>query len=418
VIEIVNKVQGIGIIYCKSRKRTKEICELLQLQNISCDYYHAGLTQEERSRKQEAWINNKTRIIVCTNAFGMGIDKPDVRSVIHVDVPDCLENYYQEAGRAGRDGKKSYAVLLYGENDLSELEEMTSTRFPSQDEIRKVYHAVVNYLQLPAGLNPGEYYDFDIADFIRKFKTDSNTTLYALKALEQDGWLAFNEQVFKPGTVEFTVTKERLYDFEKINSLTEPILKTLLRTYAGIFDHPSFISELLIAQLLKKDITDVKQQLTELDHAGIIEYIPRKDSPQLCLLRKRIKSEELVINMTTYNLRKQKFQQRVKEMTGYVKEEKKCRSQVIGNYFGDHELKACGICDNCLREKATVLSKEEFETIHSDILNTVKKERMQVKDLLLKLNHIKKEKAWKVIEFLQSENKIEIDTTGWLSLKG
>jgi ATP-dependent DNA helicase RecQ len=417
VIDIVNKIQGTGIIYCKSRKRTKEISELLRLQNISSDYYHAGLTQEERSRKQEAWINNKTRIIVCTNAFGMGIDKPDVRSVIHVDVPDCLENYYQEAGRAGRDGKKSYAVLLYDEDDLTGLEEMVSTRFPSQDEIRKVYQAVANYLQLPAGMAPGDYYDFDIADFIRRFRIDSNTTLYALKALEQDGWLAFNEQVFKPGTIQFTVTKERLYDFEKNNPLLEPMLKTLLRSYEGIFDYPCFISELLIAQWLKKDIIEVKQQLTELDHAGIIEYIPRKDSPQLCLLRSRVKTEELVINMTAYNLRKQRFQQRVKEMIGYVKDEKKCRSQVIGNYFGDNELKTCGICDNCLREKATVLSKEEFETIHSSILRTVKQERIQVKDLLLKLKHINKEKAWKVIEFLQSENTIAVDETGWISLR-
>src|SRR5687767_3461460 len=288
IIEILNKVPGTGIIYCKSRKRTKEISELLHLQNISCDYYHAGLTQEERSRKQEAWINNKIRIIVCTNAFGMGIDKSAVRTVIHADTPDCLENYYQEAGRAGRDGKKSYAVLLYDERDLTELDEMTSIRFPLQEEIRKVYQAVANYLQLPVGANVGHYYDFDIADFIKKFKLDSHTTLYSLKALEQEGWLAFNEQVFRPGTVQFTVTKDYLYQFEKDNPLLEPVLKALLRAYEGIFDHPSFISELMIAQLLKRNIEEVKLQLNQLDNAGIIEYIPRKDSPQLFLLRSRV----------------------------------------------------------------------------------------------------------------------------------
>ena len=417
IIEIVNKIPGTGIIYCKSRKRTKEISELLQLQNISCDYYHAGLTQEERSRKQESWINNKIRVIVCTNAFGMGIDKPDVRSVIHIDVPDCLENYYQEAGRAGRDGKKAYAVLLYDEKDLSELNEMLAIRFPSLEEIRKVYQAVANYLQLPTGMDAGQYYDFDIADFIRKFKIDSNTVLYSLKALEQEGWLAFNEQVFKPGTVQFTVTKERLYDFERNNPQLELVLKTLLRSYEGIFDHPSFISELVIAQLLKKDVEDVKRQLKELDSAGIIEYIPRKDLPQLFLLRNRIKTDELTINMTAYNLRKQRFQQRVKEMILYIKEEKKCRSQIIGNYFGDDALRPCGICDNCLRQKAATLSKEEFETIHHSILTIVKKEPVQIKDLMLRLNGIKKEKAWKVIEFLQDENKIAMDETGWISIR-
>ncbi|MGZ8509157.1 MAG: RecQ family ATP-dependent DNA helicase [Chitinophagaceae bacterium] len=415
IIEIINKVPGTGIIYCKSRKRTKEISELLHLQNISSDYYHAGLTQEERSRKQEAWITDKIRIIVCTNAFGMGIDKPDVRSVIHADVPDCLENYYQEAGRAGRDGKKAYAVLLYDEKDITELDEMISVRFPSLEEIRKVYQAVVNYLQLPIGFSDGQYYDFDIADFIKKFTLDSHTVLYSLKALEQEGWLAFNEQVFRPGTVQFTVTKDYLYQFEKDNPELEPILKTLLRAYEGIFDHPSFISELMMAQLLRKDAGEVKRQLTELDNAGIIDYIPRKDSPQLLLLRSRVKAEELIINMVAYNLRKQRFQQRIREMTRYIKEEIKCRSRIIGSYFGDDKLRSCGICDNCLRQKAITLSKEEFENIYAGILKIIRIEPVHIKELMRKLNGIKKEKAWKVIEFLQAENTIEMDNTGMVS---
>ena len=417
IIEILNKVPGTGIIYCKSRKRTKEISELLYLQNISTDYYHAGLTQEERSRKQEAWINNKIRVIVCTNAFGMGIDKPDVRTVIHADVPDCLENYYQEAGRAGRDGKKSYAVLLYDETDLVELEGMTAIRFPSQEEIRKVYQAITNYLQLPIGHNDGQYYDFDIADFIKKFKLASHTALYSIKALEQDGWMAFNEQVFRPGTVQFTVTKDYLYQFEKDNPQLEPVLKTLLRAYEGIFDHPAFISELVIAQLLKKNVEEVKRQLIELDSTGIIEYIARKDKPQLLLLRSRVKTEELTINMTGYNQRKQRFQQRIKEMIRYINEELKCRSRIIGSYFGDDALSSCGICDNCLRQKALTLSKEEFDTIHAGVLIIVQNKPVHIKDLLLQLNGIKKEKAWKVIEFLQAENKIEIDTNGWIRQK-
>jgi ATP-dependent DNA helicase RecQ len=266
-------------------------------------------------------------------------------------------------------------------------------------------------------MDAGQYYDFDIADFIRKFKIDSNTALYSLKALEQEGWLAFNEQVFKPGTIQFTVIKERLYDFEKNNPQLEPVIKTLLRTYEGIFDYPSFISELILAQLLKKDVEEIKRKLKELDSAGIIEYIPRKDLPQILLLRNRVKTEELSINMTAYNQRKQRFQNRVKEMILYIKEEKKCRSQVIGNYFGDHALPPCGVCDNCLNQKSSTLGKEEFETIHHSILAILKKEPVQVKELLLKLNDIKKEKAWKVIEFLQAENKIEMNETGWVSAK-
>lgn len=417
IIEVLRKVQGAGIIYCKSRKRTKEISELLQLQNISADYYHAGLTQEERNRRQEEWITDKTRVIVCTNAFGMGIDKPDVRTVIHADTPDCLENYYQEAGRAGRDGKISYAVLLYDEREVKELEGLAVLRFPSQEDIRNVYQSVANYLQIPSAAGEGQYYDFDISDFLKKFKLNSHTALYSLKALEQEGWLAFNEQVFLPSYIQFTSSKDHLYDFEKAHTDHEPLIKALLRAYEGIFDHPAPISELLLAGLLKKDAALVKKELGLLHGFSIIDYRPQKDNPQIFLLRNRIKAEDLTINMQAYNKRKEKFQLRVKEMIHFVKEKAACRSRVIGSYFGDDKVRSCGICDNCLRQKAVTLSKEEFETINHRILNTVKYEPLHSRDLLLKLNNIKKEKAWKVIEFLQAENKIDLDKNGWIRMK-
>jgi ATP-dependent DNA helicase RecQ len=417
IIEILRKVNGSAIIYCKSRKRTREISELLQLQGISTDYYHAGLMQEERNKKQEAWINNKTRIIVCTNAFGMGIDKPDVRVVIHADVPDCLENYYQEAGRAGRDGKVSYAVLLFDDREIKELEGQAALRYPALDEIRNVYQSVSNYLQIPSGSGEGQYYDFDISDFLRKFKLNSHTSLYSLKALEQDGWLAFNEQVFLPSSVGFTTDKEYLYGFEKEHSQLEPILKTLLRAYEGIFDQPVPVSEKVIAGLMKTNVEEINKQLAQLQQAGIISYQQQKDTPQLLLLRNRIKTEDIVINMVAYEKRKELFQKRVKQMVSYVKEEAECRSRIIGLYFGDAKIKACGICDNCLRQKAATLSKEEFETIHHRIINMVKYETLHTKDLLLKLNGIKKEKAWKVLEFLLAENKIGMDENGSVRLK-
>jgi ATP-dependent DNA helicase RecQ len=417
IIEVLNNVPGAAIIYCKSRKRTKEISELLHLQPISSDYYHAGLNQDERSRKQEEWINNTTRVIVCTNAFGMGIDKPDVRSVIHADVPDCLENYYQEAGRAGRDGKRSFAVLLFDETDIHELETLTSQRFPSLTEIRNVYQAVANYLQIPSGAGEGEYYDFDIADFLKKFKLNSHTALFALKALEQEGWLAFNEQVFLPSSVQFVTSKEQLYEFEKLHPQLEPVIKSLLRAYEGIFDHAISISEFVLSGLMKKDVQEIKKQLHELDRSGIIEYSPQKDNPQIVLLRSRIRTEDLSIDMTGYNKRKEKFRLRAKQMIHFVKEKAECRSRIIASYFGDASLRPCGICDNCLRLKATAVSKEEFDTINHRIINTVKYEPMHTRELLLKLSGVKKEKAWKVIEFLQAENKIELDKSGWVRMK-
>ena len=417
IAEILTKVPGSAIVYCKSRKRTKEISELLHLQNISASYYHAGLMQEERSRRQEEWISNKTRVIVCTNAFGMGIDKPDVRSVIHADIPDCLENYYQEAGRAGRDGKVSYAVLLHDEKDLHELEGLTTIRYPTQDDIRNVYQAVANYLQIPTGDGEGRYYEFDIADFMRKFKLNSYTVVYTLKALEQEGWLAFNEQVFLPSSVQFTTNKDYLYEFEKMHPQQEPLIKALLRAYEGIFDHPSSISEPLLAGLLKIPVEEVKKQLLILDRSAIIEYHPQKDSPQILLLRNRIAAGDLFINMSEYNKRKEKFHTRAKEMIRFVKEKVECRSRMIGSYFGDSTIKPCGVCDNCLRLKAVSISREEFDSINHRILNTIKYEPLHARDLLIKLKGVKKEKAWKVIEFLQAENEIEMDKAGWVRLK-
>jgi len=416
IIEVLRKVNGTSIVYCKSRKRTKELSELLQLQQISSDYYHAGLAQEERSKRQEAWINNKTRVIVCTNAFGMGIDKPDVRTVIHADVPDCLENYYQEAGRGGRDGKTAYAVLLYDDRDIHELEKLADLRFPSLKDIRDVYQSIANYLQIPVGSGEGEYYDFDISDFLKKFKLVGHTTLYSLKSLEQENLLTFNEQVFNPSTVVFTTDKNQLRNIENENVKLDNTIKTLLRAYEGIFDQPTSISEKMMAGLLKTDYEEVKKQLHLLHKMGIIEYQPQKDTPQLFLSINRIKAEDVRIDMAAYINRKEQFQRRMKQMLEFVDESTACRSQVIGFYFGDEKIKACGICDNCLRQKASVLSKEEFETLHLRIINLIKLEPLHTKDLLLKLDGVKKEKAWKVIEFLQAENKISVNKTGLVSL--
>jgi len=387
------------------------------MHGISADHYHAGLTQEERNSKQEQWIQNKTRVIVCTNAFGMGIDKPDVRVVVHATAPDCLENYYQEAGRAGRDGKKAYAVLLYSDKDLKDIEESIQIRYPSLNDIRDVYQSISNYLQIPSGTAEGQYYDFDIIDFIKKFKLNSQTVFYSLKILEQDEWLSFNEQVFLPSTVRFTTDKEYLYQFEKDHSYLEPLIKTLLRAYEGVFEYPASISENTIAFLLKKEKTEIKNQLAQLHRYNVIEYVPQKDSSQLLLLRTRTKADDLSIDMEAFNKRKERFAGRVRSMIQYVHESTECRSKLIGSYFGDHELNNCGICDNCLNQRSLHLSKEEFDSINSRIVNSMRDQSIHTKELLQQLKGIKKEKAWKVLHHLHAENKIELDKAGWVRLK-
>jgi superfamily II DNA helicase RecQ len=417
LIEILKNVAGSAIVYCKSRRRTKEISDLLAMHGILSEFYHAGLTQEERNRKQEEWISNQRRVIVCTNAFGMGIDKPDVRVVVHADTPDCLENYYQEAGRAGRDGKKSYAVLLYNEKDIEELEGAPLIRFPSIENIKLVYQSIANYLQIPTGSGDGEYFDFDLVDFIKKFKLNSQTAVYSLKTLEQEGWLSFNEQVLLSSTAQFICGKEYLYQFEKDNPQLEPIIKSLLRAYEGIFDYPCSISENQLQRLLKKEKEMVRKELLQLHGYGIIKYQPQKDTPQLLFVRNRIKTEDLSIDTTAFNNRKKKFIGRIKTMNEYIKEETDCRGRFIASYFGDHNVKNCGVCDNCLNQKAIHISKEEFEMINHRIVDSVKNVSIHTKELLHQLNGIKKEKAWKVINFLQAENKIELDKTGRIHLK-
>jgi ATP-dependent DNA helicase RecQ len=415
ILDILQKVEGSSIVYCKSRRRTKEISDLLNLDNIKADFYHAGLKQEDRNKKQEQWINNETRTIVCTNAFGMGIDKPDVRVVIHADVPDCLENYYQEAGRAGRDGKRSYAVLLYDKKESKKLQQLPGIRFPSIENIRVVYQCIMNYLQIPSGSGAGNYYEFDLIDFIHKFKLDAQLANYAIKALEQEGILSSNEQVFLPSKVQFTTDKRILSDFENTYPQLEPLIKSLLRTYEGIFDMPVAIQEKNLAFLLRKPVDDIVKELKTLHTYSVIEYVPQKDKPQLFFIVNRVKTEALTINTGNYEKRKQAFSSRIQVITGYVSNTTQCRSQVIAAYFGDNNVKECGICDNCINNKKKPLSREEFETIEQQLIVSLQEKALRAKDLLSQFTGTKKEKAWQVLEFLQAEHKLNVDEQGLIS---
>ncbi|CAN5623921.1 ATP-dependent DNA helicase RecQ [soil metagenome] len=412
VLEILQNVSGSSIIYCRNRRLTKEVSHLLSLQNISADFYHAGLSQEERSNKQEAWINNKTRVIVCTNAFGMGIDKADVRTVIHYDTPDCLENYYQEAGRSGRDGKKAYAVLLYQPQDATALEALPDVRFPVMYDIRKVYQALADYLQIPVGSGEGGYYDFDLNEFIKNFKLDIHLVINVLKVLEQEGHLTFNESIFLPSQVKFTIAKDLLLDFEESHPQLEPVMKCLLRTYEGVYDNRVSVHERQMAKLIWKKTEEVKTDLQQLQSLGIIEYLPQKETPQIYFLLNRAPAQFLHINHENYLHRKQQFELRTETMLRYLHLQKDCRSKYIYNYFGDAAVKDCGICDECLHKKGSSLTEEEFRKIEQRIFHHTDSITIPVKDLLQHLRGFKKEKVWKVLKFLQSEKKIEIDEFG------
>ena len=417
VEDVLSKVEGTGIVYCRSRRKTKEISDLLNMKGISADFYHAGLPQEERNEKQEAWLKDKTRVIVCTNAFGMGIDKPGVRVVLHADVPDCLENYYQEAGRAGRDGNRSYAVLLANEKELKGLEASADKKFPGEEEIRKTYKALMNHLQIPAGMGEGKYYELDAPVFIKDFQLDGGIVLSALKTLEQEELLYFNEQIFIQSKLQVIATRERLIEFEKEHPELESLLKTILRTYEGVLDQQVTINEKGVSAILKKPVEEITKQLKELNKYCVIEYTPRKEKPQVYLFQNRVLAGDLKIDMIRYNKRKKQFEERAGAMRNYIYTSTLCRSVMIGRYFGDDQLKPCGICDTCINKKKKDVSAAEFDHLSSTIMNEIKLSPVTMKELFVKLNTVSKDKIKEVLRFLQSEEKVVINDSGKMSLK-
>jgi ATP-dependent DNA helicase RecQ len=407
ILDILNKVPGSSIVYCNNRKQTKKIAEALLLQGIAADYYHAGLTQPVREMKQEAWIGNKVRTMVCTNAFGMGIDKPDVRVVIHHDVTECLENYYQEAGRAGRDGKKAYAVLLYQQKDLADLLSNTLKKFPAIKVIKQVYQAIADYLQIPVGNGEGIYYDFDLAAFTKHFKLEAILVINVLKVLEQEDHISFAENIFLPSQISFTTNKEGLSLFEKEYPLLEPVIKALLRTYEGIIDNRVSVYENQIGKICRLKADEVTNAFKELMRHGIIEYLPKKETPQIQFLVNRAPAEYLVIHQDAYLERKKLYEERIQTIIHYAGNLTGCRSRYISNYFGDDSKKNCGICDNCLNEKRKKLSSAEFAQLEQ----AIKKQSLVpvlISELFLLLKPIHEEKIWAAMDFLQSEEKIRV----------
>ena len=353
IIEILQKVSGSGIVYCKTRRISREISDALVRAGISAAAYHAGLTREERSQRQDGWIKDQVRVMVCTNAFGMGIDKPGVRTVIHAGAPESLENYYQEAGRAGRDGKKAYAVLLCRGQESVTLESMPEARYPGLDKIRPVYQALMNYLQLPVGSGEGNYFDFELNRFVDMFggegSFDMQLALSAIKALEQEGMISFQQQVYLPGRVQFVTDKGGLYAFEQDHPEMESLIHALLRNYEGIFEGAVPVREKQLAWLTRKELKQVVEDLRRLAAFSIIDYTVLKDTPQLYFFRNRVPAEDLYIDPVRYRQRKEQYALRIQSMVRYLDLGSSCRSRYLARYFGDLDAKACGICDNCLR---------------------------------------------------------------------
>jgi ATP-dependent DNA helicase RecQ len=346
LLGILKSVAGSGIVYMRSRGECKEISEWLLKNNIAADFYHAGLNTEERTKKQQAWMNGTTRIIVSTNAFGMGIDKPDVRLVVHLAMPDNLEAYFQEAGRAGRDGEKAFSVLLYQESDADRLRQFLDVSYPELDFVKRVYRGIGAYTQLAIGAGLGESFDFDLPEFCSRFKFQAAPTHAAIRLLAQEGLISLNESAAAPARVHITASREVLYDYQIRNKQADILLKMLLRAYPGIQHDLVPISELSVARMCNSTPESVQKVLILAQKEDILEYQPALDKPQLVFTRERLNSDDMHIDLEAFSFRKNRAQQRTEAAIGYA-ETRRCRSQQLLAYFGEKGSAPCGICDIC-----------------------------------------------------------------------
>lgn len=417
MLERIRQTNGSGVVYCRSRRRTAELARLLTLNGIGADFYHAGLGHDERNRKQEEWIDGQIRIMVCTNAFGMGIDKPDVRLVLHYDMPECLENYYQEAGRAGRDGQYARAVLLYGEEEFHRLEEEALIRYPHPQHLKKLYIAVMNHLQVPAGSGAGSSFDFDISLFCGYFKMNIREASFGLQLLSREGLFEINESAFMPSRIGFITDKEQLREYQTLYPSKAELIKCLLRTYEGIFDQSVYIREQQLSYLLHTEPEHIDRELKILHRDGIIRYEPKKENSRIFLLCNRMYEDDFKINGGRIENLKKEFLSRLAAMRHYADERKHCRSGIISSYFGEKQNKDCGICDNCVSKNSGETEEGHPGKMIDRILESLAGDPLTGPQLIEKIRPQNVDKFNHMLDYLIREERIEADETGKISVR-
>lgn len=371
-IEILNRIPGTAIWYVRNRQATQQIAKALGQLGISASAYHAGLSNSDRAIRQEAWKADRVRVMVSTNAFGMGIDKPDVRVVIHSDLPENLENYYQEAGRAGRDGKKAFAVLLANEQDFEQLMDRSALVYPPVDFLKRVYQCLANYFQLAVGSNMLSSFDFDLSDFCHTYELGVLETFYAMKVLGEEGFVEVNESFFAPSRVHFRVDPSRLYEIQIAYAKLDPVIKMLLRTYGGnLFSEYLKIQEGKLAKSLEMKESDLVKSLLQLEKLEVMDYDQRKDKPQLTFLTNRYDAGKLPLNYARISARKELTLDKAKSMVEYAHQTRICRTQFIQEYFGEKTDEACGICDVCFENRKHQAPETQEDRLKMKILETL-----------------------------------------------
>src|SRR5574344_55184 len=362
LVHILNSVKGSAIGYTRSRRKTKEISEILCKEGINAMFYHAGLDDADKDTRQKSWQQDYTRVIVATNAFGMGIDKPDVRLVIHVDIPDSPEAYFQEAGRAGRDGRKSYAVLLYNNSDKAKLKKRIADTFPEKDYIRLVYEHLAYYFQAGTGSGEGITYEFNIDKFCHNYKHFPIQVDAALKILTRAGYIEYTEETDNAARVKFLVNKDELYRLDNNSKEQNDIIVSLLRNYGGLFSDYVYIDESLIASATGLPKDKVYNTLKSLSHSRILHFVPRKKTPYITYTERREEMERLEFRKDIYEERKTQYVKRINAMIEYATSDTVCRSSILLHYFGENNDHECGQCDVCLKHKKSKTKKSDAKT--------------------------------------------------------
>ena len=398
---------GSAIVYMRSRKQTTEVAKWLSQNGLSTTSYHAGLDAAERHKRQQEWINNKVQIIVSTNAFGMGVDKPDVRLVIHLDLPDSLEAYFQEAGRAGRDGKAAQSLILVGPSDQKELIRRYVDSFPNLSFIQQIYQALANHLQLAVGSGEMQTYDLDLPAFSKEYGFSPMQGFQALQIMEREGLISFSDGMGQSSRLKILMDRTSLYDFQLRNPSLDVFIKTLNRSYGGLETEYSAINEALLAQRLQISQNQVKKVLQHLKKQGVIDYVERNDHSKLTFLHARAKTSGLRISDENLKLRFKERKHRIQSVLYYINEQETCRSMLLLRYFGEESREKCGACDFCARDTSDAMNEERFKLIHQDLKDRLSKvNELNIQTLTDDLPY-ERSQVMKVIRFLLEEGLLQ-----------
>ena len=409
LIQILNRVKGTSIIYCRTRKETKRIHLLLSEYGITSHYYHAGLDILERATKQKQWQLNHVRVMVATNAFGMGIDKNDVRLVIHNHLPFCLEAYFQEAGRAGRDRKLAYPILLYNDLDIHNLKKQINDHYPEIEIIRNVYQQIANFLGIAIGDGKHQEFPFHINEFCERYNLNQLQTYNALKLLEKEDYIKLSEAIHQPSRLFIKVTHTVLYQFQIANKQYDILLKILLRSYDSLFDNFTKIQENIIAKRAQLSTQEVKDFLSKLKQMDILDYIPQNSNPKLLMLKTRVDSKYISLSNETLETRKANEEAKAASVIKYASNQYQCRSRVLQNYFGEENNKRCGKCDVCLERNKLNINDQEFEAIMLAIQNLISQNPMHVDDIIMAIFEYREDKMVTILQFLSDNKQIAVN---------